>query len=238
VPISQVAAHYKFHPETLGLAVNYMDRYCAQQSVAVRHFQLVGVTALLLAAKMRELTAPNLHQLAELCCGAAERSDIKVFPGWANAFARSDGVSHHALLSFIYVAHAAADGAAVLLSPRLAHGRHHAARPAVLSAAHLPPQRRGSDYPAAAQRAASRGRAAQYATAPIGVTGRTAAGSCDLCVRGVDAVAGPFAVTAPASLLALATIICSLAALRLLRPSTAEPLLTVSGARLVRGLAT
>jgi len=88
VPISQVAAHYKFHPETLGLAVNYMDRYCAQQSVAVRHFQLVGVTALLLAAKMRELTAPNLHQLAELCCGAAERSDIKVCPGWADAFAQ------------------------------------------------------------------------------------------------------------------------------------------------------
>jgi len=57
-------------------------------------------------------------------------------------------------------------------------------------------------------------------------------------VRGVDAVTGPFAVTAPASLLALATIICSLAALRLLRPSTAEPLLAVSGARLVRGLVT
>jgi len=57
-------------------------------------------------------------------------------------------------------------------------------------------------------------------------------------VRGVDAAAGPLAVTAPASLLALATIICSLAALRLLRPSTAEPLLAVSGARLVRGALT
>ena len=69
------------HAETFGLAVSYVDRYCALQPVAVKHYQLVGITALLIAAKMREIVPPRTAVLADLCMGACERTDIKVRRG-------------------------------------------------------------------------------------------------------------------------------------------------------------
>lgn len=74
----QVVAYFRLHPETLGLAVNYLDRYCSKQAVAVEHYQLAGVTAVLLASKMRERSPPPILALADLCSGAYERVDIKV----------------------------------------------------------------------------------------------------------------------------------------------------------------
>ena len=46
--------------------------------VAVVHYQLVGVTSLLVASKMRDRHPPRILALADLCSGAYERIDIKV----------------------------------------------------------------------------------------------------------------------------------------------------------------
>ena len=70
--------YFRLHAETVGLAVNYLDRYCSVKPVAVVHYQLVGVTSLLVASKMRDRHPPRILALADLCSGAYERIDIKV----------------------------------------------------------------------------------------------------------------------------------------------------------------
>ncbi|DAZ98544.1 TPA: hypothetical protein N0F65_007043 [Lagenidium giganteum] len=51
----EVHYRFKFHNETLFLAVNYIDRYLEKVVIARCHLQLVGVTALLLASKLEEV---------------------------------------------------------------------------------------------------------------------------------------------------------------------------------------
>ncbi|KAJ3130081.1 hypothetical protein HK100_008240, partial [Physocladia obscura] len=54
-------------PETLFLAVNLMDRFMSMKAnVAIEKFQLVGVTAMFVAAKYEEIQVPSVHRLVEL----------------------------------------------------------------------------------------------------------------------------------------------------------------------------
>ena len=65
-------AHLAFGllPETLHLAVNILDRYCSKRVVYRKHYQLVGCTALLIAAKYGECSkkVPRIADLAKMCC--------------------------------------------------------------------------------------------------------------------------------------------------------------------------
>ena len=51
----EVHLKFKLMPETLYIAVNILDRYCEKQVVSREDFQLVGVTALFIAAKYEEV---------------------------------------------------------------------------------------------------------------------------------------------------------------------------------------
>lgn len=73
-----VEIHSKLHllPETLYLAVNIVDRFMTLRVVNLDKIQLVGVTALLLAAKYEEVFPPVLHHFAYLTGGNFDENDI------------------------------------------------------------------------------------------------------------------------------------------------------------------
>lgn len=67
-----VEAHAAFGlaAETFFLTLNILDRYCSKRVVYRRHYQLVGCTAMLVAAKFDELSkqVPHVKELANMCC--------------------------------------------------------------------------------------------------------------------------------------------------------------------------
>jgi hypothetical protein len=67
-----IEAHLAFGllPETLFLTVNILDRYCSKRVVYKRHYQLVGCTSLLIAAKYgdKKDRVPTLQELKSMCC--------------------------------------------------------------------------------------------------------------------------------------------------------------------------
>ncbi|MCJ1285953.1 hypothetical protein MMC26_005295 [Xylographa opegraphella] len=67
-----IEAHASFalNPDTLFLTINLLDRYCSKRIVYRRHYQLVGCTALLIAAKYSEpgKKVPHIRELANMCC--------------------------------------------------------------------------------------------------------------------------------------------------------------------------
>ena len=67
-----IEAHTAFGllPETLFLTINIIDRYCSKRVVYKRHYQLVGCSALLIAAKYgdRKDRVPTLKELRSMCC--------------------------------------------------------------------------------------------------------------------------------------------------------------------------
>ncbi|KAF5098041.1 hypothetical protein DV451_003553 [Geotrichum candidum] len=73
-----VEVHAKLHllPETLFLATNIIDRFMTLRVVNLDKIQLVGVTALLLAAKYEEVFPPALNHFAYLTGGNFDESDI------------------------------------------------------------------------------------------------------------------------------------------------------------------
>lgn len=60
---------WRMQPATLFLCLNIFDRYCAKRIVYKRHYQLVGCTALWIAAKYedKKLRVPALSDLAIMC---------------------------------------------------------------------------------------------------------------------------------------------------------------------------
>ncbi|XP_035623158.1 cyclin-O [Oncorhynchus keta] len=62
--------------ECYSLAVNIMDRFLFSTPVAADCFQLLGVTALLLACKQVEVFSPRISQLLSLCCDAFSREQL------------------------------------------------------------------------------------------------------------------------------------------------------------------
>jgi hypothetical protein len=68
-----IEAHTAFSllPETLFLTVNLLDRYCSKRVVYKRHYQLVGCSAMLIAAKYgdRKDRVPTIRELKSMCCG-------------------------------------------------------------------------------------------------------------------------------------------------------------------------
>jgi len=67
---------YKLRPETLFLSVNLIDRYLDSQVTAQRQLQLVGVTALMIAAKFEEVYPPQVKDFVYVTDKAYTREDI------------------------------------------------------------------------------------------------------------------------------------------------------------------
>jgi len=67
-----IEAHTAFGllPETLFLTINLLDRYCSKRVVYKKHYQLVGCSALLIAAKYgdRKDRVPTIKELKSMCC--------------------------------------------------------------------------------------------------------------------------------------------------------------------------
>ncbi|XP_066948193.1 G2/mitotic-specific cyclin-A [Macrobrachium rosenbergii] len=60
----EVAEEYTLHTETLYLAVSYIDRFLSHMSVKKDKLQLVGTTAMFIAAKYEEIYPPDVSQFA------------------------------------------------------------------------------------------------------------------------------------------------------------------------------
>ncbi|NXK54244.1 CCNO protein, partial [Chauna torquata] len=71
-----VHRHLGLSFEALCLAVNTLDRFLATTPVAADCFQLLGVTALLIACKQVEVHPPSVKQLLALCCDAFSRQQL------------------------------------------------------------------------------------------------------------------------------------------------------------------
>lgn len=56
--------HLRYHmlPETLWIAINIVDRFLSKRVVSVAKVQLVGVTAMFIAAKYEEILAPSIDE--------------------------------------------------------------------------------------------------------------------------------------------------------------------------------
>lgn len=91
--IVQVHTRFTLLPETLFLTCNYIDRFLTNKVVSINKLQLVGATALFVAAKYEEIQCPSVHEIvfmvdngytvAEIL--AAERymlSQLKYELGW------------------------------------------------------------------------------------------------------------------------------------------------------------
>lgn len=60
-----VQVHHRFSllPETLFLTVNYIDRFLSVKVVSLGKLQLVGATAIFVAAKYEEINCPSIQEL-------------------------------------------------------------------------------------------------------------------------------------------------------------------------------
>ncbi|WOG97713.1 hypothetical protein DCAR_0417054 [Daucus carota subsp. sativus] len=73
-----IEVHDKFslRPETLYLTVNLMDRFLAVQQITRKKLQLVGVTAMLIASKYEEISAPSVEDLISITDRAFTRTEV------------------------------------------------------------------------------------------------------------------------------------------------------------------
>ncbi len=58
----QVHLRYHMLPETLWIAINIVDRFLTKRVVSLVKLQLVGVTAMFIAAKYEEILAPSVEE--------------------------------------------------------------------------------------------------------------------------------------------------------------------------------
>lgn len=66
----EVHAGFRLQPTTLHLAINIIDRYTSKRVVFRKHYQLLGCTALWIAAKYEEAKdkVPLVKELRAMCC--------------------------------------------------------------------------------------------------------------------------------------------------------------------------
>lgn len=72
----QVAMKYKLKSETLFATVNLVDRFLEKRKISRKRLQLVGVTAMLIAAKCEEIYPPEIKDLVYITDKAYTRQEI------------------------------------------------------------------------------------------------------------------------------------------------------------------
>jgi hypothetical protein len=72
----QVHNRFTLLPETLFLAVNYVDRFLSCKVVSLGKLQLVGATALFVAAKYEEINCPSVQEIVYMVDGAYTADEV------------------------------------------------------------------------------------------------------------------------------------------------------------------
>lgn len=72
----QVHNRFTLLPETLFLSVNYVDRFLSKKVVSLGKLQLVGATALFLAAKYEEINCPSVQEIVYMVDGAYTADEV------------------------------------------------------------------------------------------------------------------------------------------------------------------
>lgn len=72
----EVHLKFKLLPETLFLTVNLIDRYCEKKYVQRTNYQLLGVTAMLIASKYEEIYAPEIRDFVYITDKAYTKEQI------------------------------------------------------------------------------------------------------------------------------------------------------------------
>jgi cyclin B len=67
---------FRLQTETWYITINIIDRYCDARKVSLKDYQLLGVTALLIASKFEEITPPSVKDLVKISANAYTREDI------------------------------------------------------------------------------------------------------------------------------------------------------------------
>uniref|UniRef100_A0A915HPN4 Cyclin N-terminal domain-containing protein n=1 Tax=Romanomermis culicivorax TaxID=13658 RepID=A0A915HPN4_ROMCU len=76
--LNEVCQEYRLHRETFYLSIDFIDRYLSKEkNVSKENLQLVGVTALFIAAKLEEIYPPKCSQFAEMTAGACTVEQIE-----------------------------------------------------------------------------------------------------------------------------------------------------------------
>ncbi|KAI9659722.1 MAG: hypothetical protein M1831_003620 [Alyxoria varia] len=98
-------AAYQLLPETLHLAINLLDRYCSRRVVHKRHYQLVGCSALLVAAKYGDSKdrVPLIKELKSMCCSLYD-DDMFVQMEWHLLNTLEWQVGYPTVESFVHLA--------------------------------------------------------------------------------------------------------------------------------------
>ena len=63
----EVHLKFKLRSETLFVTVNLIDRFASKENIAKNELQLVGVAAMLIAAKYEEIYPPILRDFVHIC---------------------------------------------------------------------------------------------------------------------------------------------------------------------------
>jgi len=73
-----VQVHHRFSllPETLFLCVNYIDRFLSCKVVSLGKLQLVGATAIFVAAKYEEINCPSVQEIVYMVDGGYTADEI------------------------------------------------------------------------------------------------------------------------------------------------------------------
>ncbi|KAF8656848.1 hypothetical protein AX16_002395 [Volvariella volvacea WC 439] len=72
----QVHLRYHMFPETLWIAVNIVDRFLSKRVVSLAKLQLVGVTAMFIAAKYEEILAPSVEEFVFMTDNGFSKEEI------------------------------------------------------------------------------------------------------------------------------------------------------------------
>lgn len=72
----EVAQEYKLNTQTLFIAIGYIDRFLSEMSVQRTKLQLVGVTAMLLAAKYEEIYPPAVDEFVYITDNTYNREQV------------------------------------------------------------------------------------------------------------------------------------------------------------------
>ncbi|XP_041375900.1 G1/S-specific cyclin-E-like isoform X2 [Gigantopelta aegis] len=75
--LTEVCEVYRLHRESFFLAIDFIDRYLSKKSnVLKHHLQLIGISALFIAAKLEEIYPPKLQDFAYVTDGACTEEEI------------------------------------------------------------------------------------------------------------------------------------------------------------------
>ena len=73
----EVAEEYKLSPDTLYLAVNYIDRFLSSMVVLRKKLQLVGTACMLIASKLEEIYPPEVAEFVYITDDTYSGKEVK-----------------------------------------------------------------------------------------------------------------------------------------------------------------